>query len=664
MIKRNLRNIVAKHLNDHPNKIKVVSFDVYDTILMRMIPSEDVTPLAAKKLSESVYEKTSVHISTEDILKSRADFKFRKEKAKRDWTVSQWLKKLGHEKDFNSELLHSLGRKAEIDAEAQSLRIANGVIKMINTIKKYGHKVIATSDTWLDKEWLIDLLKYFGLEFDAVFSSGSIKASKERGIIFKKIENIFNLKPENFLHIGDNLETDFIRARLAGWKAAWTPRIHHSLPVWIPKPLQKGPLTIKPFKEIINILKIAPARQDTSIYFQLAYNYLSPLLIIFSLVQWRRFREQKIEAVFYIARDAKIMFEVYNILSDYLPGSCPRYYIRLSRRAIALSHPDNLLQNVIPLPGKMGKKTVGEWLSNFTINPALSNKILNYAGLTEKSKFTEFERKGLRKACKRFQTDINDNQIDQISMIQDYFKQCTGEPFPKRIGIVDSGWACTIQDILNRALVKSELISGMYFGVSHQGHSPDTRSLKYGLLRDDYRNLRYHNPIESSAGVVRLWDTLLREPAGTVVRLERKENNRVEPNLEKLHVIGNIEKSASKEIIKGVRQGTLDRIQWVCLLAELIGNRPEKDFEMAATDISEMITTRPSRKIAKAFLGLGFDEGTAAGSKGSLGLEGTKNGVAWYPGILSAAGLKCLMPIMKVLVEAAILAKNKHLSSS
>lgn len=649
MIKRDFRKIVEKYLDNQPTKIKIVSFDVFDTILVRKVPSTCVNKIAAGKLSHSIYEENSICLSVEDILTSRAAYQHNKEN--RDWAVSEWIERLSREKRINHTLLQKTGRTAEIEAEIQSLSIADSVHDAFNTLKKYDIKVIATSDIWLDQGWLYDLLKHFGLKFDAVFSSSTIKASKEQGTIFAKIEKHFNLSPQNFLHIGDNFEADFIKPRIAGWKTAWTPKVHHKLRIWIPKPFHKGPLRQNAYDQILEALSIAPEIKNSDPFFYIAYDYLAPLLIIFSLVQWRIFRSQRINTVFYIARDAWMMLDVYNLISDLLPGSCQRHYIRLSRRAITLAHSDDLFQNVIHLAGKVGRKTVSEWLSNFVIDSELRRRILEKAKLTETTDFTESARRSLRSACKAHLRQIKKIQRDQRDILRDYLFQEAGNISMEKVGIIDSGWACTTQDAIRGALNEAKLVSGVYLGVSNQGHRPNSQNMKYGLLRDDYRKLRHHNPVEMSAGVVRVWETLLREPTETVLQLQRLPDDTVEPLLDKFGVIGRIERSAADSIRQGVREGTITRRKGVSLVVELSEKWTDTDLEIAATNMAQKISTNPSRKIAKAIMQLGFDEGSAEGRKSSLGINSIKDGISWYPGILASAGLKWALPILKIVAR-------------
>jgi len=657
--------VLRRYLERAPSSLRVISFDVFDTLLVRMVPSERVIQIAAENLC-GLLEKPAL---VPAVLKSRREFiknvKKTSTNGDAEWTVSQWLEELARVNGFDCEQLLELGRQAELKAEMDCLRVADEALEALSFAKQYGLRAVAISDMWLDQEWLKELLEKFGLFFDEVFSSGTLERSKSKGTIFKAVESNMNCGPEAFLHVGDNLKADVLQSRLNGWKSIWMPNDYQPrLKQVMPAKVKRTFLQQTGCREILQALHIPPAAVSSDPYFRLAYDHLAPLLTIFSLVRWRRYLAQDIEVAFYIARDARVMLEAYNAIGDLLPGSCPQRYVRLSRRSVALVHPANLCQNVIPLVGKVGRKTISEWLSNFTLDDGLRQRILAEAGLVESTPFTPTARNALRQACRTHVADIERIQCDLRAKIRDYLLQQAGMDQLRRIGIVDSGWACTTQDTIRGVLADAELISGMYLGVGGQGHPPTAENQKYGLLRDDFRNQPHHNPVEASAGAIRMWDTLLREPVGSVLGLERCADGRVEPVLDDGKAIGRLEREAADAISHGVLLGTNDRRRGVTLLVKLFDRFSERDFEIAATTIAGKISTYPSRQIANAILRLGFDEGIAKGRIASLGLGGVKHGVAWYPGMLARFRLGWSAPLLKYLALLLRWQQNKRSSIS
>lgn len=636
------------HIASAPPELKVVSFDIFDTLLLRIVPTERVMQLAAQKLCQALGDAAQ----SSKIFQSRLRFKARMDAAyafgEAEWTVTQWIDALQEEQRIETARLHDLARQAELEAETISLQRAPHVVEALAYVKARGLRPIAVSDSWLDQDWLEALLHRFGLDFSTVYSSGTVNASKRRGTIFPVIETDLSHEPGAFLHLGDNLKADCIRPYFAGWKSLWMPQATNLIPQVMPNRLKK--IFVKPdnHREIIQALT-APSKITADPYYDLAYNDLSRLLIIFSIAQWRRFATENIEVAFYIARDARLMLDVYDLIADLLPGSCPRHYIRLSRKAVALLHPREYLLSARPLSGKIGRKSIAEWVSNFSLNNQLDHQILKEAGLTGREPLNKGTRYLLSSACRKLESAIERERRNQNALLRAFFFQIPTHSSLKRMGIIDSGWACTIQDTLRHVIPEHDLISGFYIGVSHQGQRPTNVNRKYGILRDDFRRPPHQNAVEASAGVVRLWDTLLRETAGTVDRLIRCPNTgKVTPVLKTPHQLNKQERNASDTIRIGVREGTLARRSRIASLVQLSEHYSDTDIEQAATQISKNITTRPNRRLAKAILQLGFDEGTAKGQSGNIGLGGVRKGVAWYNGLLAQVGCGWLSPLLEL----------------
>ena len=215
--------VLTSYLNRNRLDLKVVSFDIFDTLLIRLLSPERVMQVAAQKLSELLDQP---HLAS-PFFKSRLEYKKKMDDlypyGEAEWTVSQWLEALPEELGINFKNLTEIGRQAELEAEQLSLRLADDAGEALSFVKRQGLRTIAISDMWLDTRWLKDLLYSFGLCFDYVFSSGTLKASKRRGTIFPLVEKELDSDSKAFLHVGDNLKADWLRPRLAGWRSIWMP---------------------------------------------------------------------------------------------------------------------------------------------------------------------------------------------------------------------------------------------------------------------------------------------------------------------------------------------------------------------------------------------------------------------------------------------------------
>ncbi|MBF0231828.1 MAG: HAD-IA family hydrolase [Desulfamplus sp.] len=649
-----IENISDKLKNSN---VKIISFDVFNTILKRTIPSEDVVKISALRFSELIEKQFLQKITWKKIYDSRIKYSRDIEVSEQqDWTILEWLSHLKSSLNIEYEI-SKFGTDAELFAETLCTESIKGISSFIENLRIQGYTVIAISDTWLDHDTLYRLLRAFDFNFDHIFSSGSIKASKKRGDIFKYIQKELKISERQILHIGDNLESDFLRPKFNGWKSFWLPRKHPLTGLWIPKLFQKGFLKIKKSSIIYQLL--IKKNMNSEPLYKMAYQNLAPLVALFSFIQNKKFNEQNIKAVFFIARDAHILYKAYNLMANYLKTDWEIFYIRLSRRAVAACHPKNPLINVKPIAGKTGRKSVNNWLGSFAIDQDLKLKILEKANLNGSEPFSSENRIKLEKSCNFYIKELELFVKESKNLLADFIKQHFSDRImPEKIGIIDSGWACTLQDSIANILSDLTKINGLYFGVSYQGVKHHANSAKFGLLRDDFRNKKFQNPFHSSAGVIRVWDIIFREDAPTVASLRRSENGIIIPVMKEDKSLGSNEKKACMLISNGVMDGIYDRKNTLILLSYLIDIWDIEELEVAANKFADKIAIYPDKETAREILKLGLDEGIGSVSFKNLGISGKDKGMMWVPGIISISGVPTL--ILDLL--SPILSKIKNLT--
>ena len=245
-----------------PPRIEVVSLDVFDTLLDRLIPSTRVAQLSAEYLAARLPGANDPAA----ILRSRLHYKQTKEAAGKEWIVADWLSGWAKANDYDPAFVRRAGRDAELAAETISLRLTNETKETFRWLKEQELTLIAVSDMWLESEWLQALLRSFDLHFHAVFSSGSLEASKRQGTIFAPLQNRLALPASAFLHLGDNLNNDFLKPRRAGWNAAWIPQQRHRFPPRVPLKLQRGPLKPSGASEILRLLELEPMDRREDVF--------------------------------------------------------------------------------------------------------------------------------------------------------------------------------------------------------------------------------------------------------------------------------------------------------------------------------------------------------------------------------------------------------------
>ena len=103
--------------------------------------------------------------------------------------------------------------KKELQIEIESTFIDNNIMKLINFIKTFyeSKKIIIISDFYHSSSFLKKLLKSKEIEkyFSKIYSSSDYMKTKRDGKIFKVVKDIHSIKYSQWLHIGDNVQSDY-----------------------------------------------------------------------------------------------------------------------------------------------------------------------------------------------------------------------------------------------------------------------------------------------------------------------------------------------------------------------------------------------------------------------------------------------------------------------
>ncbi len=133
-------------------------------------------------------------------------------------------------KGTEKELIHSFCEKLEIP-ETETLReffknkyaskndkVSNHDLEVIKDLKNKGYKIILFSNTSsLQEQDLGDLYNLV----DHIYYSYELGYTKSDKESYQIIEKELNCQPEEFLHIGDTLKSDYLKPKSYGWNALY-----------------------------------------------------------------------------------------------------------------------------------------------------------------------------------------------------------------------------------------------------------------------------------------------------------------------------------------------------------------------------------------------------------------------------------------------------------
>lgn len=200
----------ADAIRQHAGRMKVVSFDIFDTLITRrdvVIPADVFTLLASR---------IPIHLRAGDFPRERqlAENQARRiaSLAGHDEVTLREIYAAYLERFVSSENELDLLTELEHQIEEEQLVLAEGASDMVAAARDTDCRVVAISDSFFSAEFLSKVLLGLGLKIDSVFSSADFRVTKAEGKLFAEVCQRLEVKPGEILHVGDNRLSDGSRA--------------------------------------------------------------------------------------------------------------------------------------------------------------------------------------------------------------------------------------------------------------------------------------------------------------------------------------------------------------------------------------------------------------------------------------------------------------------
>jgi predicted HAD superfamily hydrolase len=331
--------------------VEVVSFDLFDTLLIRRIHDPDLVKLPVARYIASLAANYGLKWSWQRVQKLRDTI----EKRHRQETGQKFEDFEACYPHFMRELLGCLFKDNMSDALFES--VAEYEMAMENSmlvprgeladwlieLHGQGKRIFIVSDIYLPAVYLEKLVKHAGLlpYVEKVISSADTFLAKASGKAFPLLQERFGLDPAKWLHVGDNPFSDGLRPEEFGLctlvlhdasekrrKSVIRRQITYSagLPFWRGRALQQ---------------LMAPLEQENTpcsdLYIE-GYNFLGPLIGGFVQHIAERVRELHIGKVFFLSREGWTFKKYWELSVPLLyPDKClpDTEYMYVSRMALA-----------------------------------------------------------------------------------------------------------------------------------------------------------------------------------------------------------------------------------------------------------------------------------------------------------------------------------------
>ena len=464
---------------------KIISFDIFDTLLERKVQHPDHVYTLIK--NHLVSEHGEIMNDYVDMRKHSYYLALNSQQlyGREDVSLSQicdYAAKLYPNVKINREDLV----KAEEHIERTLLKKKEEGYQLYQYCVEKNKKIFFTSDMHLSREFLAEVLESCGYNtFDNLYVSGDVGLLKHNGKLFEWLLMENNLDLDDVLHIGDNIHTDYNMARSVGLDA-----VHfYDAPeagsiefmacsksaVRAAENIPSG-IAVSLLKKCLKENKIDATWSDEKKYFHmLGLTFVGPICNYICNSIRQDMSDKNITKILFFSRDGHIVYKCFKLL--YPDVDCE--YVYASRRmtcyTVGMINREKYVHDY--MHGVLKSHTLQEALDALP-SPIVSlfreQHDLDIKNVLCSSKV----RKHLRIFLDSNFEKIKSSYQSEFNSVSEYYQQsCAGN---QEVAVFDLGWRGNMQIGFDKIL-------------SASGSQVKTHGYYFGLLYDSLNSLNKNN---------------------------------------------------------------------------------------------------------------------------------------------------------------------------
>lgn len=472
------------------DKYSVISFDLFDTLIKRdCCQPIEVFRILEKKV-DSVYHVQSQFTQ----MRINAERKTAELSTAGDITLAEIYANL--ELPVGKDAIKDI-QQWEQDCEC-ALCQWNPPLK---TIYEYccqkKKKIIIITDMYLPKICIERILNKLHIRYDSLFVSSEERKRKSQGSLFRYALETLGLHYAEVLHIGDNWRSDYIMPKTMGIDAVHISRNTRTNLI-INKKAYRDNLQYANLCDFISnhsIMHSWNVEEDNLMnqFSQVGYETEGPVLYGFTKWLAKKLKEDKIDKVFFLARDGQIMRKAYDKLSSDSILDIPDEYMYVSRQSLNIPSfwmTSNLSEFELRF-GWPWRITITSFLKRVGLNPDHYINYFKQAGFDLEKKYewqSLLQDSSFRNIYNQYiKEPMTQNSKEQYNYLLRYMQQIG---FSGNVAVVDIGWIGHGQYALQQIASSANLpvdIHGYYLGL--RADSPIRDKIKaQGYLFDQHWN--------------------------------------------------------------------------------------------------------------------------------------------------------------------------------
>lgn len=302
--------MIDKKILGKIEKYKVISFDIFDTLLLRGCGKpEAVFGVVAEELGLNSQSFTESRIKAEKTARG---------KKCKEVTLDDIYECISGE---FYELKEEIKDK-EIFVEKNIVYPNAEMVELFRYCVGV-KRVILISDMYLDRDTIEYMLRESGITgFSNIYLSSQYGVKKSDGKLFDIAIKTEKIPPNELLHVGDNVKSDFIMPKKAGIGTF----LYRSKQKTLDKPYLENSF-------IERMLITKRKYESNDYYFKFGYKYLGPA--IYGYVKWLNGQlvDRNITKVFFLAREGKFIKRAFDLIKE---KEFDEDYLYVSRRSLTV----------------------------------------------------------------------------------------------------------------------------------------------------------------------------------------------------------------------------------------------------------------------------------------------------------------------------------------
>ncbi len=500
MIKEELKQLIDEN--------EVISFDIFDTLLLRNVHQPSDIFRIVEKCVEKRYQ-------IKDFCRNRviAEANARKIAKNQETDYAHIYKEL--EKIYGCSLEEV--EKIELEIEYKFI-VANPYMKKVwEYAVETGKKVAFISDMYLKSSYIKKLLEKTGYKTDNIYVSCEYQENKGQMGLYEYIYREKKWNKSKWLHIGDNENSDYKKAIEFGISSYHYKNVSSYY---------------KYSKELTIGESILVGIQNNYLFNGEEHNYWEnfgvryAFMIYFAFTKWLYELTREEDNLYFFARDGYIIKEIYDMFCKKESNHIFTKYLYISRKVLLLpeltndSQLDTLIRAITDRAGfKTDNPTLKEILRTAGIKDYEKVKKYIYAfGFASIDEEVPIEKHYMvRNLIKKTIGEIQSGLLEIKEKTEKYLAQEEVTRWDK-INIMDIGWGGNCQIALKQMLNKK--VMGYYFGTVDTTVKNEFSNM-LGWLFDDRDPISNYRMIEQ---YMVMYEFLFTAPHGSVIDYEEKES--------------------------------------------------------------------------------------------------------------------------------------------